>query len=89
MTETKPPKVFISYSWEDDEHNQWVVDFATRLRKDGVETIIDKWGVRYGKSLTTFMEKAIRNNDFVLLICTPMYKEKFDQRLGGLEYDQN
>jgi HEAT repeat protein len=87
MEETKPPKVFISYSWEDDAHNQWVVDFATRLRKEGVETIIDKWGVRIGESLTVFMEGAVRDNDFVLLICTPKYKQKFDKRMGGVEYE--
>lgn len=83
----RPPKVFISYAWEDDAHDQWVVDFAARLREDGVESILDRWAVRFGGSLTSFMEKAIRDNDFVLLICTPKYKEKFDERLGGLGYE--
>jgi hypothetical protein len=42
MAETKPPKVFISYAWEDDLKT-WVLDFATRLRSDGINAILDQW----------------------------------------------
>jgi pimeloyl-ACP methyl ester carboxylesterase len=30
------PKAFISYSWDDDEHRDWVQKVATRLRADGL-----------------------------------------------------
>ena len=36
------PKVFISYSWEDDKHKQWVRQFADRLLSDGVNVTIDQ-----------------------------------------------
>ena len=42
-TDETPPKAFISYSWDDEGHKQWVRDFAVRLRADGVEVIIDQW----------------------------------------------
>jgi hypothetical protein len=29
------PKVFISYSWTNEDHLNWVVSLATRLREDG------------------------------------------------------
>ena len=83
------PKVFISYSWDDDSHKLWVADLATRLRNDGVETILDQWHAVPGDQLPQFMEKEIRDNDYVLIICTPQYRKKFDERIGnvGLEGD--
>jgi hypothetical protein len=35
------------------------------------------------------MERAIRESDFVLCICTPQYKERFDTRVGGAGYEAN
>jgi len=37
------PKAFIVYFLEDDNHKKWVADLATRLRHNGVETILDQW----------------------------------------------
>jgi hypothetical protein len=82
-----PPKVFISYSWDDEGHKQWVREFAARLRGDGVEAIIDQWEVVPGDRLPLFMEKAIRENSYVLIVCTPKYKEKSDNRKGGVGYE--
>jgi hypothetical protein len=81
------PKAFISYSWEDDEHRAWVRDFASRLRADGVETTIDQWNVIPGDQLPAFMETAIRLNDYVLIVCTPKYKQRSDNRQGGVGYE--
>ncbi|MGX7836073.1 SEFIR domain-containing protein, partial [Campylobacter fetus subsp. venerealis] len=34
----KRPKVFISYCWTSDEHEDWVLDLAVRLSEgDGIE----------------------------------------------------
>ncbi|MGX5672382.1 toll/interleukin-1 receptor domain-containing protein [Thermomonas fusca] len=81
------PKAFISYSWEDEEHRTWVREFATRLRADGIETIIDQWNAIPGDQLPAFMESAIRSNDYVLIVCTPKYKQKSDNRQGGVGYE--
>lgn len=82
----KPPKVFISYAWEDDV-KLWVRAFAKQLRKDGVETVLDQWDTHYGDQLPEFMEKAVRESDFVILVCTPKYKKKSDEREGGVGYE--
>jgi TIR domain len=82
-----PPTCFISYSWDDDAHNSWVHAFASRLRNDGVETVLDKWHAMPGDQLPEFMERGIRENDFVLLICTPRYRAKADGRAGGVGYE--
>jgi formylglycine-generating enzyme required for sulfatase activity len=86
MAETKPPKVFISYAWE-DELKTWVVDFATRLRLDGINAILDQWETVAGDQLPEFMEKSVRESDFVVFVCTPTYKRKSDRRKGGVGYE--
>jgi len=81
------PKAFISYSWDNEEHRRWVRELATRLRSDGVDITLDQWDTAPGDQLPAFMERAIRENDFVLIVCTPHYKEKSDSRLGGVGYE--
>jgi hypothetical protein len=84
------PRTFISYSWDDDEHKTWVRDLATNLRKDGVDVTLDQWHVQPGDQLPSFMERAIRESDFVLIVCTPKYKIKSDKRSeggGGVAYE--
>ena len=81
------PNVSVSYTWEDEAHMQWVGKFAARLRGDGVEVSLDQWMVGLGKLLPEFMEKLVRENERVLVICTPTYKEKSDGRIGGVGYE--
>src|SRR2546423_2895827 len=81
------PSAFTSYSWDDDEHRAWVAALATKLRTDGVDVRLDKWHTVPGDQLPVFMEREIRNNSFVLIICTPNYKLKSDGRKGGVGYE--
>src|SRR5271157_2332686 len=82
-----PPRVFISYSWDDDAHKAWVANLAARLRADGANVILDQWHVRLGDQLPQFMETSVRDSDFVLIVCTPRYKERSDGRGGGVGYE--
>lgn len=83
------PRVFLSYSWDSEEHKQWVRDLGARLRGAGVELSLDEWEVRPGDQLPHYMERAIRESDFVLCACTHRYKERFDGRTGGAGYEAN
>lgn len=83
----RPPTTFISYSWDSPEHKKWVAELAATLRSDGVETRLDQWHAIPGDQLPQFMETEIRENDFVLVICTPNYREKADGRKGGVGYE--
>jgi hypothetical protein len=87
MTTTAAPKAFMSYSWDSDEHKLWVKELATRLRGDGVDVQLDQWSVVPGDQLPKFMETAIRDNSYVIIICTPKYKSKSDDRAGGVGYE--
>ncbi|HEV3073826.1 MAG TPA: toll/interleukin-1 receptor domain-containing protein [Thermoanaerobaculia bacterium] len=84
----REPKVFLTYAWESEEHKQWVKDFATRLRSAaGIEVILDEWEVRLGEPFAHFMEKSVRESDFVICVCTPAYKKRFDDREGGTGFE--
>lgn len=81
------PHVFISYSWEDEEHKKWVKEFTDRLIDDGVDADLDQYDLQLGDRLPQFMEKEISQADYVLIICTPTYKKKADGRVGGVGYE--
>ena len=80
-------KAFISYSWDSPAHQQWVRDLATRLRSDGVEVTLDQWHLVPGDQTPQFMEKSVRESDYVLIVCTPRYKSRSDKREGGVGYE--
>ncbi len=81
------PTAFTSYSWDDETHREWVAQLAARLRKDGVDVRLDRWHAVPGDQLPAFMEREIRENAFVIIICTPNYKRKPDARTGGVGYE--
>jgi hypothetical protein len=86
---TPCPKVFLSYSWDSEEHKQWVRDLGARLRGAGILLNLDEWEVRPGDQLPHYMERAVRESDFVLCACTQRYKARFDGRTGGAGYEAN
>ena len=83
------PRVFLSYSHEEPEHDRWVMDFGKLLRENGVDAYLDKWDLVAGQDTTYFMESQIRDSDFVILICTPVYAEKSNIPRGGVGYEKN
>lgn len=42
------PKAFISYSWTDQKHQDFVRQQADRLMSDGVEVVMDVFDLREG-----------------------------------------
>jgi len=81
------PTAFISYSWDSDEHKRWVAILATKLRANGIDVKLDQWNAKLGIQMPAFMETQIRENDFVLIVCTPKYKLRSDGRVGGAGYE--
>lgn len=79
------PKTFISYSWTTDDHTDWVLRLAQRLRVDGVDVVIDRWDLQPGDDKYSFMEKMVSDNtvSHVLMILDEGYKKKADARSGG------
>lgn len=81
------PTVFISYSWDNEEHKNWILNLSKRLFDNGVQVILDRYELKPGANMMTFMEQSIPKADKVLLIFTPNYKQKADGRQGGVGYE--
>lgn len=81
------PKIFISYSWDNQTHKDWVRNLADRLFAKGVDVVLDQYEVQSGDNVTHFMERAVTDTDKVLLILTENYKLKADGRGGGVGYE--
>jgi hypothetical protein len=84
---SKLGQTFISYSWESPEHKEWVLAFATALRKSGVNVVLDEWHLPPGGDMYHFMEHSVRSAEFVIVVCTPAYAAKADARIGGVGYE--
>jgi len=83
------PSAFISYVWEPVELKRWVLEFAKNLRRKGVDVKLDQWDLGPGDNMFQFMEKSVTCSDFILLICTPGYAERSEERSGGVGYESN
>lgn len=85
---TKRKIVFISYSWDTPSHQEWVLTLAKDLiEKFGIKVILDQFELSAGKDLTHFMESSIVEADKVLVILTPNYKVKAEERKSGVGYE--
>jgi hypothetical protein len=86
---SKHPGVFISYAWESDALKKWVREFAKHLRRCGIDVTLDQWHLGLGDNRFQFMEKSVTHSEFVLVICTPTYAERSEERSGGVGYESN
>jgi hypothetical protein len=86
---SKRPRVFISYAWESEGIKRWVLEFAKHLRGKGVNVTLDQWHLGLGDNRFQFMEKSVTRSEFVLVICTPTYAERSEERSGGVGYESN
>lgn len=82
---TREYKVFISYCWTTEEHENWVLELGTRLMENGINVKLDKWDLKEGHDKFAFMESMVTDESInkVLVICDKGYKEKSDKRQGG------
>lgn len=83
---TEHPKIFISYSWTNTEHEQFVLELSTALRSHGVDAILDKWDLKPGQDKFVFMESMVVDPEVVrvLVICDRVYQNKANARKGGV-----
>lgn len=81
------PIVFISYSWDNEAHKEWVLNLANRLCSDGIDVILDRYYLKPGKNLPHFVEDSISRAARIIIVFTPNYKLKADKRSGGVGYE--
>jgi hypothetical protein len=70
------PKVFISYSHDSPEHDARVLAFADALRGSGIDALIDQYVPVPPEGWPRWMERNLREADFVLMVCTETYHRR-------------
>lgn len=80
------PKVFISYSWSSQQHQELVLHWAEQLMADGVDVVLDIFDLKEGQDKFAFMERMVTDPSVthVLVVCDRQYAEKADTRRSGV-----
>ncbi|HMZ22408.1 MAG TPA: SUMF1/EgtB/PvdO family nonheme iron enzyme [Blastocatellia bacterium] len=73
------PKVFISYSYDSPEHSARVLQLSTALCGWGIDCHIDQYELAPANWFV-WMERQIKEADFVLVVCTEVYCRRFEGR---------
>lgn len=86
MQQIDVPKIFISYSWSSPEHEEWVLELAESLIKDGIDIALDKWELREGDDPIIFMESMVNDPTItkIIMIIDGKYTDRANQRHGGV-----
>ncbi|WP_298612956.1 toll/interleukin-1 receptor domain-containing protein [uncultured Thiothrix sp.] len=71
-------RLFISYSHDSEQHLQFVLELAERLLEDGFNCVLDFYlDEAPEEGWRTWLEAELTEADFVLVICTPHYLERY------------
>lgn len=69
-------EVFISYSWETEDHVQAVLALSNRLRSEGIDCVLDQYEQSPPEGWQRWMDRKIRDSRLVLMICTETYYKR-------------
>ncbi len=84
-------EVFITYSWDSEEHNDKVISFTNELRDQGFEAEMDRLysqkesAADFGK----MMHQAMTDYKKVIVVLSKGYKEKAEKFKGGVGNEYN
>lgn len=82
------PKVFMSYSYDDKAHEDWVFNLAFKLRGHGIDVVLDKFETKLGADLPLFMEQGLNESTRVICICSEKYNLKANAGKSGVGYEK-
>jgi TIR domain len=81
-------RVFISYSWDSVEHQQWVMFFANELRKKGIDAEVDVFETQLkSTNINKMMVEKVRKSDVIIIVLTENYANKADSFEGGVGFE--
>ncbi|MDM8128462.1 toll/interleukin-1 receptor domain-containing protein [Paraclostridium benzoelyticum] len=79
------PNVFVSYSWDSEEHQEWVLKLVATLRENGINATMDVIETQQGTTnLNHMMVKNIRDSDYIIVVLTENYARKSEKLQGGV-----
>lgn len=73
-----PPKVLVTYAHDTQSFADSALDFANKLRSDGIDANIDQYEESPPEGWPRWMERQVRESDFVIVICTETYMRKIE-----------
>lgn len=76
-------KVFISYSWDGEVHQEWVEQLATKLEEEETLEITFDKKLKYGENLEIFMN-SITTYDVIIVVITRNYTLRANKFEGGV-----
>lgn len=82
--------LFISYYWEDEineDHKSWVRNLADILIHNRINVILDQYELKLGGNMIHFMENSISIANKIIIVFTPGYKLKANNKNGGVGYE--
>lgn len=74
------PRVFISYTHDSEAHKDRVYELSDRLRAEGVDCHLDQYEDSPPEGWARWMHNQIQDSDYVLVVCTAIYKRRFEGR---------
>lgn len=80
------PVVFISYSWDSEEHKAWVLKLSEDLAKNGIYVLLDQY-VEDGSMLPAYMDLGLDRANKVLIIGTEKYRMKCYESSSGVAFE--
>lgn len=80
-----PKSIFISYSWDSDEHRLWVKQLADLIEENPEYHVIwDGYDLDNLIDKNLYMEKSVIDADYMVIVATKKYQEKSNARTGGV-----
>jgi hypothetical protein len=83
------PKVFVSYTHDDESHRDAVLAFATFLTGQGIDVVLDRWTSGQRQDWQAWATAAMTDSDYVVVVASPGYRRMGDgngpndRNLGG------
>ncbi|WP_424002489.1 SEFIR domain-containing protein [Maribacter sp. IgM3_T14_3] len=79
-------KVFVTYSWDSEEHKDNVLSLCDHLRQKGFNATIDRKisQEETAPDFTKMMHQAMTDYEKVIIVLSPGYKTKADSFTGGV-----
>jgi tetratricopeptide (TPR) repeat protein len=68
--------IFISYSHDSQEHVDRVLALANRLRKDGLDCVLDQYENSPSEGWPKWMDRHLKTSEYVIIICTETYGKR-------------
>lgn len=78
-------KIFLSYSYDSEKHEEWVTSLAYELEQyKELHVIYDKYDLSRLDDKNYFMEKGVFGSDYIVVIASENYVKKSNNREGGV-----